>query len=69
MKINYEKNDPLPPILEDSSAASLLKIWDFVPPYLKTLFEKKTRKLIMLTIFAYIVTLKFSINIIVLQHK
>ena len=26
-----------------SSAASPLKIWDVMPPYLKTLFEQKTR--------------------------
>ena len=33
---------PLPPILGGSSAASPLKIWDVMPPYLKTLFEQKT---------------------------
>ena len=32
----------LPPILGGSSAASPLKIWDLMPPYLKTLFEQKT---------------------------
>ena len=30
------------PILGGSSAASPLKIWDVMPPYLKTLFEQKT---------------------------
>ena len=33
---------PLPPILGGSSAASPLKIWDAMPPYLKRLFEQKT---------------------------
>ena len=33
---------PLFPILGGSSAASALKIWDIMPPYLKTLFEQKT---------------------------
>ena len=28
-----------------SSADSPLKIWDVMPPYLKTLFEQKTEKL------------------------
>ena len=32
----------LPPILGGSSAASHLKIWDAMPPYLKRLFEQKT---------------------------
>ena len=32
----------LPPILGGSSAASPLKIWDAMPPYLKRLFEQKT---------------------------
>ena len=34
---------PLPPILGGFySAASPLKIWDAMPPYLKRLFEQKT---------------------------
>ena len=37
---------PLPPLCPPfwggSSAASPLKIWDVMPPYLKTLFEQKT---------------------------
>ena len=32
-----------PPFLGGSSAASPLKIWDVMPPYLKTLFEQKTK--------------------------
>ena len=43
---------PLSPFWEGSSAASPLKIWDVMPPYLKTLFEQKNRNLIILTIFA-----------------
>ena len=35
-----------------SSADSPLKIWDVITPYLKTLFEQKNRKFIILTIFA-----------------
>ena len=33
---------PLPPFWGGSSAASPLKIWDVMPPCLKTLFEQKT---------------------------
>ena len=44
--IENEKNTNPPllptPFLGGSSAASLLKIWDLMPPYLKTLFEQKT---------------------------
>ena len=36
---------PLPPFLWGSSATSLLKIWDVMPHYLKTLFEQKTENL------------------------
>ena len=41
------KNQPplpplYPPFWGGSSAASPLKIWDVMPPYLKTLFEQKT---------------------------
>ena len=46
MKINNEKKnlDPLcPQSWGCSSSASPLKIWDVMPPYLKTLFEQKTR--------------------------
>ena len=43
---------PLPPILWGSSGASPLKFLDVMPPYLKTLFEPKTKKFIILTIFA-----------------
>ena len=42
---NEKKNEPLPlcpPFLGGSSAASPLKIWDVMPPYLKTLFEQET---------------------------
>ena len=36
-------NPPLcPPFWGGSSAASPLKIWNVMPPYLKTLFEQKT---------------------------
>ena len=41
-----------------SSAASPLEIWDVMPPYLKTLFEQKTRNLIILTIFVHTTPLK-----------
>ena len=58
--IENEKNEqtlfappPLPPILEGSSAASPLKIWDVMPPYLKTLFEQKTEKKPLLPCAAY----------------
>ena len=46
--LKKKKNEPpslpptWPPILGCSSAASPLKIWDVMPPYLKTLFEQKT---------------------------
>ena len=47
--IENEKNNnlppfalSLPPILGGSSASSPLKIWDVMPPYLKTLLEQKT---------------------------
>ena len=47
--LKTEKNEPLPlcppfcpPFWGGSSAASPLKIWDAMPPYLKTLFEQKT---------------------------
>ena len=36
-------NHHFPPILGGSTAASPLKIWDVMPPYLKTLFEQKTK--------------------------
>ena len=41
---NGKKRTPLlcPPFFGGSSAASPLKIWDVMPPYLKTLFEQKT---------------------------
>ena len=42
---NEKKNEtpPLcPPFWGGSSAASPLKIWDVMPPYLKTLFKQKT---------------------------
>ena len=52
MKINNEKKifDPLcpqswGPSWGCSSSASPLKIWDVMPPYLKTLFEQETRNL------------------------
>ena len=37
-----EPPPPLPLFWGVSSAASPLKIWDVMPPYLKTLFEQKT---------------------------
>ena len=43
--LKTEKNEPLPlcpPFWGGSSAASPLKIWDAMPPYLKRLFEQKT---------------------------
>ena len=48
--IENEKKKRTPPLLPPlslhfggvSSAASPLEIWDVMPPYLKTLFEKKT---------------------------
>ena len=45
--LKTEKNtNPPPPFAPHfgggSSAASPLKIWDVMPPYLKTLFEQKT---------------------------
>ena len=47
--LKTEKNEPLPlcppffsPFLGGSRAASPLKIWDAMPPYLKRLFEQKT---------------------------
>ena len=47
MKINNEKKKKLDPLCPQSwgcsSSASPLKIWDVMPPYLKTLFEQKTR--------------------------
>ena len=45
MKINKKTNlDPLcPQSCGSSSSASPLKIWDVMPPYLKTIFEQKTR--------------------------
>ena len=69
MKINNEKRQIwtpcghlLPPILGGggSSATSPLKIWDVMPHYLKTLFEQKNRKLIILTIFAWTTPLSWS---------
>ena len=57
--IENGKNEPLPlcpafcpPFWGGSSAASPLKIWDAMLPYLKRLFEQKNRNLINLTIFA-----------------
>ena len=57
MKINNEKKQiwtpsrpPLPPIFGVSSADSPLKIWDVVPPYLKTIEQKQ--KIDNLTKFA-----------------
>ena len=47
MKINNDKKTNLDPLCPQSwgcsSSASPLKIWDVMPPYLKTLFEQKTR--------------------------
>ena len=43
--LKTEKNEPLPlcpPFWGGSSAASPLKIWDAMLPYLKRLFEQKT---------------------------
>ena len=44
LKTKTKRTPPplLLPILGGSSAASPLKIWDVMPPYLKTLFEQKT---------------------------
>ena len=49
MKINNENSQiwtpsgpPLPQFWGGSSADSPLKIWDVIPPYMKTLFEQKT---------------------------
>ena len=49
-----------PPFGGGSSAASPLKIWDVMPPYLKTLFEQKIRNLIILTILSDLIPLKWS---------
>ena len=43
--LKTEKTNPspfVPPCWGGSSAASPLKIWDAIPPYLKRLFEQKT---------------------------
>ena len=47
MKKKNKFGPPLPPILggrggSRASDAGPLKIWDVMPPYLKTLFEHKT---------------------------
>ena len=69
---NEKKTNPPPPLCPlfggDSSAASPLKIWDVMPPYLKTLLKSKKQKFDNFDHFAQSDPLKAANNVSISQH-